>query len=175
MNTPRLILEPLSSDFCHQYYVDWMNDAEVIQYMDSGGDYTINKLKTFLQDAERNEIFFWAIIIRETNKHIGNIKIDPINRKHRFGEYGIMIGDRDAWGKGFGKEASLAVINYFFEIIKLRKINLGVIKDNIGALKLYESIGFKKEGLLRGHYLRKEQSFDVVRMAIFNTDLFSFS
>ena len=83
LKSKRLIFEPLGVKHLSQYYVDWMNDPLVIKYMNSGGDYSIEKLKNFLSNQERKKILFWAIIVKETNKHIGNIKIDPIDKKSR--------------------------------------------------------------------------------------------
>ena len=58
------------------------------------------------------------------------------------GEYGILMGDKTNWGMGYSKEASLAIINYCFEEVKLSRITLGVIEDNINAVMLYKKIGF---------------------------------
>ena len=46
-----------------------------------------------------------GIHLKENCKHIGNIKIDPINKKHGTGEYGIMMGDKDEWGKRLNSTA----------------------------------------------------------------------
>ena len=80
------------------------------------------------------------------------------------GEYGIMIGDKSEWGKGYAFEASEAVINYCFNNIKLNEITLGVVDINYSALKLYEKLGFKKCGLIKdyGTYLGK--SCNSIRM-----------
>ena len=74
--------------------------------------------------------------------HIGNIKIDPINKVSNSGEYGILIGDRNTWGEGYGYEASKKIINYCFSSLKLSQITLGVKKKNYAAIHLYEKLGF---------------------------------
>ena len=137
LESDRLLFRPLSSEFISEEYVNWMNDEEVNRYLESGGDYTIEKLKDFLTEVDRNDILFWAILLKDDGKHIGNIKIDPINTRNKVGEYGIIIGDRFAWGKGFAREASQRIIDYCFSPqLDLRKITLGVVCDNIKAYKL---------------------------------------
>ena len=168
LETDRLILEPISIKFCTKEYVNWLNDKEVYQYLDTGGNYTLEGLSDYLTEYTENPVLFWAIIVKETNSHIGNIKIDPINKKHLIGEYGILMGDRNNWGKGFAKEASLSVISYCFDTLNLRKITLGVIKDNIAAVKLYESLGFEVEGVYRMHGKYDGKYCDSFRMALFN-------
>ena len=145
LETKRLSLEPLSKCFLSQVYVNWLNDDVVNQYLVSGGDYTLEKLQQYLEEVERNPKYFWAIRLKETNKHIGNIKIDPINLNDLSGEYGIMIGDRSIWGKGVAKEASEIVLAFCFETLYLKKINLGVHKNNLKAIRLYEKLGFTFE------------------------------
>ena len=56
-------------------------------------------------------------------------------------------------GKGYAKEASIAVINFCFTKLSLRKINLGVIANNAMALSLYRSLGFIEEGRFKKHEL----------------------
>ena len=78
------------------------------------------------------------------------------------------MGDKNNWGKGYAKEASRSVISYCFDILNLRKITLGVIKDNVAAVKLYESLGFEVEGVYRMHGKYDEKYCDAIRMALFN-------
>lgn len=174
INTPvlqseRLRLTPLSLEHLSDDYVNWMNDSEINAFLESGGDYTIKKLKEFLSQVERNSILFWAIHIKDNNKHIGNIKIDPLNVKHKYGEYGIMMGDRHEWGKGYANEASQLVISYCFtDPLNFRKINLGVYSKNISAINLYKKLGFVEEGRYIKHVITKTGFDDIIRMAIFN-------
>ena len=123
-------------------YVNWLNDIEVNTYLESGGNYTLQLLADFLKEQEQKDILFWAIHLKNSNKHIGNIKIDPINYEQSSGEFGILMGDKENWGKGFANEASNRIIKYCFEQLKLTKITLGVIENNIKAVSLYHKIGF---------------------------------
>jgi [ribosomal protein S5]-alanine N-acetyltransferase len=142
LESERLFFRPLSQKHISLTYVNWLNDVEVNKYLESGGNYTIQLLADFLKEQEQKDILFWAIHLKDSNKHIGNIKIDPINFELNSGEYGILMGDKTNWGKGFAKEASLAIINYCFNEVKLSRITLGVIEDNINAVMFYKKIGF---------------------------------
>ena len=149
-----------------------MNDEETIRYLESGGDYTKEKLDEYLLFVEQSCMLFWAIIVKKKMKHIGNIKIDPINRRNRVGEYGILLGDKLEWGKGYAKEASDLVIKYCFsEEINLRKITLGVVEDNQSAVTLYKKMGFDTEGLYKSHALHHGKWCNVLRMSKFNPNL----
>jgi RimJ/RimL family protein N-acetyltransferase len=172
LESERLIYKPLDSSYCTTTYVDWLNDEEVNRYLEIFAPYTEAQLQQYLDSVERNQkLLFWAIHLKNDNKHIGNIKIDPINRFHGFGEYGIMMGDRSEWGKGYAAEASKTVIDYCFEKEKLRKITLGVVEENVAAVNLYKKLGFEIEGLYKRHGLYNGHYCDLLRMAIFNPSI----
>ncbi|HUX95601.1 MAG TPA: GNAT family protein [Bacteroidales bacterium] len=166
----RLLLKPLSLEHLTQDYVDWMNDPDVIRYLESGGNYTLEMLKEYLMDVEKKEILFWAIHKKDDHLHIGNIKIDPINIRHGIGEYGIMMGRKSEWGKGYAEEATRLILNYSFEHLGLRKITLGVISKNKAAFNLYLKIGFELEGIYKKQGIYAGEYCDAIRMAIFNPD-----
>lgn len=164
----RLIFEPMSLKFATYNYVSWLNDTSVNQYLEVGKKNTLQVLEGYLKQTIENDTYFWAIVLKESNKHIGNIKIDPINCKHGYGEYGIMMGDKTEWNKGYAKEASKTIIKFCFETLNLRKINLGVVEANIAALEMYKKLGFEIEGIYKNHCIYDGFLHNIVRMAIFN-------
>lgn len=168
ITTGRLLLIPLNMSFCSDRYVQWMNDPEVNRYLDSGTGYTREKLTAYLRDVESKDIYFWGILIAKSRRHIGNIKIDPINYKHGLAEYGILIGDKAEWGKGYAKEASQAVFDFCFKQLKIRKITLGVVENNISAVELYRKMGFVTEGHFLRHAVYDGKYCNTFRMSLFN-------
>ena len=166
LKSKRLLLEPIGMKHLSKDYVVWMNDLEVIKYMSSGGDYTIEKLKGYLLEQERKKILFWAIILKGTNKHIGNIKIDPIDEENKSAEYGILIGDKKEWGKGYAFEASKKIISYCFNKLNINTITLGVNKSNKTAIRLYNKLGFIKYNLKDLPDKYKNSNYKGLRMYI---------
>ena len=171
LESERLFYQRVSGDHLTQGYLDWMNDPEVFKYLESGGNYTMPMLQSYIEEQEKKDILFWAISIKETGKHIGNIKIDPINPENKSGEYGIMIGDKAEWGKGFAKEASQTIIKYCFEKQKLSQITLGLIHDNTKAFELYKKLGFEIEEIRLNQVSSTNTLRNVIRMVIKNTKL----
>lgn len=76
---------------------------------------------------------------------VGLLGIDNTNKK---AEYYVCLGEQDAKGKGIAKIASKLLIKYAFEEIGLNKIYLYTEEENVSGQKLFERLGFKKEGLL---------------------------
>lgn len=168
LHTQRLILKPLSMEHLSQDYVDWLNDEDVYRYLETGGNYNIEMLKEYLTEVVKKDIYFWAIHSKENKFHIGNIKIDPINEKHGLAEYGILLGRKTEWGKGYAQEATLRVIDYCFNKLLIRKITLGVVANNAVAVYLYNKLGFEQEGLLKKQGIYAGKYCDIIRMALFN-------
>lgn len=169
LETERLRLEPLDISFASEKYVNWMNDPEVNRYLESGNGYTLEQLSQYLEEVEKKSILFWAIVTKDQGKHIGNVKIDPINWRHKFAEYGTLMGDKSEWRKGYSYESSRAVLDFCFSVeVGLRKVNLGVVENNAGAVKLYKKLGFEVEGKLKKHVYHDDRWCNVLRMAVFN-------
>lgn len=144
IESERLSLEPISLKFLTKKYLGWLNDQEVYNYLESGGDYTLTNLKKYILDHQRNKTLFWAILIKSCNTHIGNIKIDPVDKERKTAELGIMIGEKTEWGKGYAHEAISIVEEYCLKEVKLNTITLGLKISNKNALKLYQKLGYIK-------------------------------
>lgn len=164
----RLYFKPMEMEHVTVKYLSWLNDPEINKYLEVKKENTMEALKEYVSDAVNKEIFFWAIHLKENGLHIGNIKIDPVDKKNGIGEYGILMGEKGEWRKGYAKEASMAIIDFCFTKMNLRKITLGVVENNIAAVNLYKHIGFVTEGNYRKHALYDGIYCNILRMAIFN-------
>jgi sialic acid synthase SpsE len=147
---------------------DWQVCLEQNEMIESIG--LVRAIDSSITSVEKKDILFWAICIKNESKHIGNIKIDPVEIKHGICEYGIMMGDKNEWGKGFAKEASKLVIEFCFKSLNLRKMNLGVIESNTKAVNLYMKLHFNIEGKLINHINLNGKFVNVLRMSLFNNN-----
>lgn len=166
IESERLTYKRVSSEHISEDYVSWINDSEVNRYLETRGNYTLDLLKSYIEQQYNKATFFWAIHLKDSNKHIGNIKIDPINFETKSGEYGILIGDKSNWGKGYASEATIRIINYCFDELELTKITLGVIEDNASAVNLYKKLGFKIDEVIQGTKVYNNKISNSLRMSI---------
>ncbi len=113
----------------------------------------------------------YAIELKETNILVGYIQLKEINLLHKHAFLGILIGSVEHRQKGMGKEAVLLITKFGFDMLGLRKISLEVLKNNSNAIKLYENLGFLKEGTFLKQFYFNGNSHDVLRMALFNNDV----
>ena len=83
------------------------------------------------------------IICLSGGREIGSVYFRDIDREKGIAEYGIFIGEEDALGCGYGTQAAKAALEYVFTKLRLDKVFLRFLSDNIGAQKSYEYAGFR--------------------------------
>ena len=152
-----IFIKPLSPEDVTQNYANWMADEEVTQFLESRWNaYIIEDLKNYIKTINDSpNDFIFGIFIKETSQYIGNIKIGSINQLHRFGDIGLMLGEKTAWGKGFGTEAITLATKYAFEELNLNKLIAGIYANNIGSYKAFLKAGYREAGLLKNHRFYK--------------------
>ncbi len=149
-------------------YFQWFNDAEVTRYMVNGAvPNRPEDVESFFERMSRsaNDVVF-AIVDLATEHHIGNTAIHNIDWIRRLGEFGIIVGEKAYWGKGYGTEATRLVVGFAFDRLNLNKVWLGVHADHPGAIRAYEKVGFKVEGRLRQEMVRNGVYADRLIMGI---------
>ena len=151
------------------YRIKWINNPSVNKFIgDKIGQKTnLKKEKEWFVNYQKskNKKFF---IICDDLKPIGFMGLSNINKVNKNADLFIAIGEDDYRGKGIGKIAMKWIIDYGFNKLKLHKINLGVIKNNIPAVNLYKSLGFVIEGKMKDEVFYKNKFYDFLSMAIFN-------
>jgi len=164
----RIYLREVRPSDVNEDYYRWMNDSEVTQYLESRFyPNSLERLREYVASKLANhDIVFLAIVLKDDHRHIGNIKLEPINWIHRSAEVGIIIGDKSNWGKGYATEAIQLVVDYAFHKFNLHKITAGCYANNQGSLKAFGKAGFKVEGVRKEQFLWNGQYVDAVLLGI---------
>lgn len=153
IKSKNLILRGIQPSDVDGPYFSWMNDFEITRYLESRFfPHTKEEMLQFLRETANGRNLMLAICKKDDGKHIGNIKIGPIDFIHRRAEMGLLIGDKEEWGKGYASEAIQALANFGFNELNLFKIWAGAYIENIGSIKAFEKAGFKKEAELKNHF-----------------------
>ncbi len=102
----------------------------------------------------------------ETWKLIGTFAFDGIDWRNHSAEFGIMIGDKSYWNRGYGTEAVRLLCQHGFKTLNLNRIFLHVFETNPGAIRAYEKAGFIQEGCERQAEFKHGRFIDVLRMSL---------
>ena len=166
----RIYLRRLRQSDVSETYLAWMNSAEINQYLESRfGEHTMESLAEFvaaMAGDPRN--LFTGIFLKDGDRHIGNIKLGPINTQHSHAEIGLLIGDRACWGKGYASEAIDALTRFAFEEVNLHKIVAGAYEDNGGSTKAFLKVGYALEGTFKSHWWSNGRFQDGSMLGIVN-------
>ena len=168
--TNRLVLKNLDKDEVGQIYLDWLFDDDVTKYLELRHDRpkNIKELQNFVYGVNLNsDSLLLGIFYKETNIHIGNIKIGPINVFHKRGDIGFFIGNRSYWGKGLAAEAVKAVTYYAFKNLNVEKITASCYSLNVQSSKTLIKAGFIQEARLENHLIFNGKRVDKICFAKF--------
>lgn len=113
----------------------------------------------------------FAIEDLESSKLIGSCGLADIDLVSRHAKLGIMIGDKEYWNKGYGKDIIRTLLSIAFNQIGLNKVKLGVFEYNKRAIKCYEKVGFKIVGVEKEDIYRNGRYYDHYIMEIFKRDI----
>lgn len=163
----RVELFLLTPDLVSEAYVGWLNDEAVNRFLESRFQHQdIDGVRAFVAGMlESDKNLFLGIRDLGLDRHVGNIKLGPIDPRHGLGEIGIMIGDREAWGRGIGSSAIAVLADIARDELGLRKLTAGCYASNLGSSKAFEKAGFAVEGNRPGHFILDGRPEDLVLMA----------
>lgn len=149
----------------------WGRDSEYWRLLasDPARLHTIKGTKEWLdkdleKDPPKNLIF--EIHTLDGDRLIGETGFDGIHWQHGDTFIGIGLGERDAWGNGYGTDAMRIMLRYAFTELNLHRVSLDVFEYNPRAIRSYEKAGFKHEGRMRQSMLREGRRWDLLFMGI---------
>ncbi|WP_096187722.1 GNAT family N-acetyltransferase [Evansella halocellulosilytica] len=164
----RIMLRKVTEQDAETYY-KWRNDPEVMQNTSPHLDlFTMSETEEFINSIVRSSTSkSYMIVAKESKQPIGIISLIHLDYKNRNAECIIDIGEKEYWGNGYGKEAMQLLLNYSFRELNLHKVYLRVFSFNERAIRLYEKIGFSKEGELKDQLYRNGKWYSIIHMAFF--------
>jgi RimJ/RimL family protein N-acetyltransferase len=124
----------------------------------------------FAARAVGPEALSMAVHERSSNRLIGTCAFSQLDADNGSALYHITIGEADAWGHGFGTEATQLMIDHAFGTLGLHRIGLFVFEFNERAIRAYRRCGFVLEGRSRESVWRDGQWWDELAMSILASD-----
>lgn len=160
----RIYLRALTPDDVNDNYIEWLRDDAVTQFLEIRWQVFSNEdirgYVKLMNDSSKDYLF--GIFLKGNNEHIGNVKVGEINQMHRFGDVGLLIGNKDMWGKGYGTEAVRLATQYAFEELNLNHLKAGMYADNKGCYKAFVKAGYREAGRYKSRRFYKGVYVDEV-------------
>ncbi len=167
---PRLYLRRVRPEDATDAYVRWMNDPEVMRFLETRfTTHTREGIREYVERVSADpDTLFLAIVLSAGDRHIGNIKLGPINRVHRLGDIGLLVGEKDCWGKGYASEAIRLLAEHAFGGLGLHKLTASCYGDNHGSTGAFLKAGFVVEGIRPSHFHSAGRFVDAVLLGRVN-------
>lgn len=139
----RVHLRPISSEDT-DLILRWRSRDEIRAQLFSDRPPTRDEHERFLARLQecRDRLEF-MIVLNDDGACVGTIGLSHISPEAGEAEYGILIGEERARGKGLAREASELLLDYAFTELQLQRVTLDVFADNPSALSLYRRLGFR--------------------------------
>ena len=167
----KIALGPRSRDLL-PLYQKWINDFEVVRTLGA-------KVRPMTWEAEEawyestarseSEVGF-TVYELESMRPIGNTGLHDINHFHRTAEFGILIGEKDCWNRGYGTETARLMLDYGFTVLGLHNIMLTVFDFNPGGIRAYTRAGFREVGRRREALRLGGKAHDILYMECLATE-----
>lgn len=150
----------------HDRTLTWTNDPELSVLLNRGRRVDPDEHRRWCEGLpNRADLKMFAIEEGSGRRHIGNVWLAGIDVRHRKAEARIVIGERDAVGRGAGTEAIRQLTAHAFDALDLQRIYAYVLDINPRARRAFEKAGFAVEGTLRRDRWTGERFVDVVLLA----------
>jgi RimJ/RimL family protein N-acetyltransferase len=154
-------------------YHRWINDFEVTRYyLDTPRPQTLEERAAWYERMSVSDPYNIDFLIYElaTMRPIGRVGLEDISYQHRRASFGILIGEKECWGKGYGTEATRLALNYGFHLLGLHNIMLSVSSANTAAIRAYTRAGFQVIGARRECRREGDHTLDSIFMDCLATE-----
>ncbi len=169
---PRLYFRPLEREDASRL-AQFINDPDVRRMLLVHRPMSVAKEVAFIEAmaaSERDVVF--GIAPRQgqgvpgPSPLIGVVGLHGLDFKNQRAEFGISLGEKSEWGKGYATEATRMVLDYAFGTLNLHKVVLQVYANHPAALRVYEKVGFRREGVQREQHYVEGRWVDGILMGI---------
>ncbi len=150
-------------------FVRWFNDSLMTSFimMRAPMSQALEE-QWFEQMLQRQgkEGYHFVICLIGDGRPIGNLGLFEIDQINGHAGIGILIGEKELWGRGYGTDAMNALVDFGFGMLRLERLWLDVYDFNVRARRSYEKAGFVVEGTKRHEVYKRGRYHDAILMSM---------
>jgi RimJ/RimL family protein N-acetyltransferase len=150
-------------------FVRWFGDAKTTRGLMLRAPFSLAMEEQWFTDmvGRQGTADYHFVICRLTDDTpIGTAGLHALDLANGVAEFGISIGEKGEWNKGYGTDALHAICDFGFGELRLHRIELEVYAGNARARRSYEKAGFTLEGTLRERHFAEGRHEDVLVMSL---------
>lgn len=174
IETERLVLREWRDEDLHPF-ARMNGDPLVMEYLPRVLDEkaTARHMKEFQKHFKKHGYGLYAVEIRDSGEFAGFVGLNTVSFKAAFTPATEVAWrlDYEYWGKGYGSEAAMAVIQHAFDKLALKELVAFTVHDNDRSTHLMEKIGMTRDekgdfdypALKKGHPLGRFALYRIVK------------
>ena len=163
-------LGPLRRDLIPSYQ-RWNNDFATTRTLARSQPTTFEQEATSYEHLMKSDQgTFFTIYERATWRAIGLTYLWQIDHRNRTAEFGIVIGEADCRGKGYGTATARLMLDYAFSDLGLHSVFLTVYEYNVAGRRAYEKAGFREFGRRHQCHQMGGRLWDVIYMECLSSE-----
>ncbi|WP_405140991.1 GNAT family N-acetyltransferase [Sphaerisporangium sp. NBC_01403] len=166
----RVVLRPAGPEHADGLW-ELVRDPETRRLTGSHGEFNEQATKLwYATRAEHDDRLDLAICDAADGSYVGEIVLNELDTGNMSCNLRIALVGPRVYGKGYGTEATRLVLAHAFETVGLHRISLEVFAFNARAHRVYEKVGFVKEGVLRDALRWDGEWHDAIVMSVLASD-----
>jgi len=142
-------------------FVRWFADGQTTRYLTIRAPFSLameEKWFDGMVERQGTTDYHFVICLVSDGRPIGTAGLHRLNGDNGNAQFGIVVGEKGEWNRGYGTETLEAIADFGFGALRLERIDLEVYEPNHAARRAYEKAGFTLEGTLReAHFLEGRQ------------------
>jgi diamine N-acetyltransferase len=145
-------------------FVRWFNDADVLEHLAMHAPMSEAAESAWFDrmlERQGSTDYLFVICLLADGRAIGTTGLHAIDLVNGSAEFGIAIGEKGEWGKGYGTDTLRAICDFGFGRLRLERIGLLVYESNARGRRAYEKAGFTLEGTYRRAHFARGRHEDV--------------
>jgi [ribosomal protein S5]-alanine N-acetyltransferase len=163
----RVRITPFTAGDITERYLGWLNDPEVVRFSNQRFvAHTADSARAYLKSFDGTANAFLLVRRLSDDQPIGTLTV-YVNARHGTADVGVMIGEREVWGGGFGQDAWDQVLSWLLADGGIRKVTAGALACNRGMVRLMERSGMMLEGVRKDQEIVDGRPEDIVLYARF--------
>jgi diamine N-acetyltransferase len=145
----------------------WLDDPELRGQIGARSPLSEAEAEEWFERVASDPTRAWYVIVEDQHDRVvgeaGLLRMDP---EWRTTDMTVIVGEPDAREKGYGTEAGRLLLDFAFQYMGFHRVAIGVVGFHEDALRFWERLGFRREGVQRDGYFLDGAFHDFVMMSI---------
>lgn len=151
--------------------VRWRNERVVVENFIYRKPVSKEEHLNWLKNKVETGLVHQFVICRlADDKPLGSIYLQNFEEENKRAEWGIFLGEREAYGKGVGTEAAKLLLEYAFQRLRLHKVTSKVLAYNQASVRMNEKAGYTQEAYLRDELFLDGKYEDLILFGAINPE-----